>query len=264
MSEDLNPPSESTTPDPGAFPPFPKLSNEDSSLYEDELETEDAEPPGWKDALRHDFEEWLDSVEKVPEPDEDGQESSETPDLYSFYEQLAAAGAESRKANRRTAEAFGQWGEVLTRFESELKPLRESVLELKTGVVREKRLSSPHALVVIELADRLRRMADAFEKTPKKSWFCNDQEWRAAWENQRQGLRILMSHLEDWLEKEGVERFDSLGQPFDPSLMSAVSAEQDSSRPHQTVLEEITPGYRRQGELLRSAQVKVSLNKTQP
>jgi len=224
---------------------------------------EDAESPDWKEALRRDFEQWLAGVEEIPSLMDDRRDEVETPDLYKFYEELAAAGAESRKANRRTAEAFGQWGEILSRFESELKPLRESVLELKTGVVQEKRLAGAHCLVVIELVDRMRRLADAFGKTPKQSWFGHDREWRDAWEKQRQGLNILMGHLDAWLQKEGVERFISLGQPFDPSLMSAVAVEEDSQRPHQTVLEEITPGYRRQGELLRAAHVKVSINKIQ-
>ena len=40
--------------------------------------------------------------------------------------------------------------------------------------------------------------------------------------------------------------------------MTAVATEPNQQRPPQTVLEEIAPGYSRQGELLRTAQVKVS------
>jgi molecular chaperone GrpE (heat shock protein) len=46
--------------------------------------------------------------------------------------------------------------------------------------------------------------------------------------------------------------------------MVAVAAEPDPQRPHQTVIEEIAAGYLRDDELLRAAQVKVTLNKENP
>ena len=63
---------------------------------------------------------------------------------------------------------------------------------------------------------------------------------------------------EELLKKEGVTRIDTLGQPFDPAVMTAIAAESDATRPPQTVLEELAAGYHRHGELLRPAQVKVS------
>jgi molecular chaperone GrpE (heat shock protein) len=261
MLEDLNP---NANPAPHHSPPPPDDTEEiDSSSAEIDADVSesDEELLEWKDAMRRDFEAWLESVDEISIIEEDRLDEVKAPDLYSFYEEFAAAGAEARKANRRTAEAFSQWGETLTRFESELKPLRESVQNLKLSTTPDTRLSRSHSMVVIELADRIHRLVAAFDKTPNKHWWGNDLEWRTAWENQRQGLSILKSHLEDWLKKEGVERFSSLGQPFDPSIMSAVATDNDPGKPHHTVLEEIAPGYRRQGELLRVAQVKVSLNK---
>ena len=67
-----------------------------------------------------------------------------------------------------------------------------------------------------------------------------------------------MSHLEGMLKQQGISRIPTLEQLFDPMLMTAVATAEDSNRPPQTVLEEIAPGYRRHGELLRPAQVKVS------
>jgi molecular chaperone GrpE len=287
----LNPSSEPIPPkswppaDSGVFPtpgtpeneaPLSDEEDEDAFHREKDMETSEIEEDtdarereegdellDWKEAMRRDFERWLESVEEIPTPEDEELEEREAPDLFGFYEQFAAAGAEARKANRRTAEAFSQWGETLARFETELKPLRESVLELKTAKFQENRLSNSHCLLAIELADRMRRLAAAFDKTPQKTWWSNDREWRQAWESQRQGLGILMGHLEDWLKKEGVERLTALGQPFDPSIMSAVAVEEDNQRPHHSVTEEIAPGYRRQGELLRVAQVKLTLNKTQ-
>lgn len=238
----------------------------------------------WKDELREDFEAWLATLDEIPvggEPADD--DANDAPDLYSFYAQFAASGAESRKANRRTAEAMSQWGDTLARFESGLQPLRETVAQLSAAQPKSGRMTRAQCLVLVELLDRMHRLARAFETTPstpstpvvKRSWFglaagaatasaaaaaatAADEAWRAAWNTQRQALDILVGHLEGWLAKEGVTRQLTLGLPFDPAFMMAVAAEPDATRPPQTVLEELATGYLRDGELLRAAQVKVS------
>lgn len=214
---------------------------------------------GYKAALRRDFEAWLAGLEEVPErtgePDTAGPE---TPALYDFYAQLAALTAEGRKANRRTAEAMSQWGETLARFEGALQPLRETAAQLLAAQANSGGLSRAHCLVLVELVDRMHRLAQAFAAPPRSRFGWGDGAWRRAWEAQRQALGILVSHLEELLRKEGVERIPAAGRPFDPVAMVAVAVEADPAQPPHTVLEEIAAGYLRAGELLRPAQVKIS------
>ena len=54
-------------------------------------------------------------------------------------------------------------------------------------------------------------------------------------------------------------RIPTVGGIFDPTTMVATATESDPSRPHQSVIEELTTGYRLQNELLRVAEVKVSI-----
>ncbi|MBM3832040.1 MAG: nucleotide exchange factor GrpE [Verrucomicrobia bacterium] len=112
---------------------------------------------------------------------------------------------------------------------------------------------------LVELLDRMRRLNDAFHSAPRKRWWQNDGSWRQAWETQRQGSEILITHAEALLKEAGVTRFQTLQQPFDPTVMTAVATERAVDIPPQTVIEELAPGYRLRGELLRVAQVKVSL-----
>lgn len=226
---------------------------------EDDRES-DRDVSDWKAALRRQFEQWLQDLDEITELSPDS-ELPETPDLYSFYAQWTTANAEARKANRRAAEAFGQWGDVLGRFDGDLKLLREQLQRLATAAPSEG-LSRSHCLALAELLDRLQRLARAFAAPPPVSWWGGTKPWQQAWENQRQALDILLGHFESLLKKEGLARIETTGQPFDPSTMTAVAAEPDNSRPDQTILEEIAPGYRLRGELLRTAQVKVSHNKT--
>ena len=71
-----------------------------------------------------------------------------------------------------------------------------------------------------------------------------------------------MEHFEGLLSKEGIRRIETIGQAFDPAIMSAVAAEVNAERPHHAVIEEFAAGYFRRGELLRPAQVKVIINKS--
>jgi len=212
----------------------------------------------WKASLRHDFEQWLAAVDEIPDAAEG--ELPEAPDLYSFYEQLAAGTTESRKANRRTAEAFSQWGDTLAKFDGDLRLLREQLTRLPTA--KDDALPRPWCLALAEILDRAHRLSAAFDAPPPDSWWGGSARWRKAWDAQRQGFDILVSHLEELLKKAGVTRLTTLRQPFDASTMAAVATELDAQLPHHTVTEEIAPGYRLNGELLRVAQVKISTNKT--
>ena len=146
-----------------------------------------------------------------------------------------------------------------------LRKLEEWVAAQAGGVDQrhagEARLTRSHCLALVELYDRMQRLGAAFAVTPEKPWWGGDTQWRKAWETQRQAFAILCGHFEALLRQEGVTRIETRGQMMDPARMVAVAAEPDTSRPHQTVLEEIAAGYLRDGELLRVAQVKVALNK---
>ncbi|HEY5892127.1 MAG TPA: nucleotide exchange factor GrpE [Chthoniobacterales bacterium] len=228
---------------------------------------EESENPGavadWKQDLRADFEAWLETLDADPACADGtagpGETATDAPDLYSFYEQLAALSAETRKSNRRTAEAFNQWGQTFAHVGGDLKILRDQANRLAEAAARDGTLPRAQCLALIELFDRLRRIARAFAGPPRVFWWKYDAGWRKAWETQGQAFDILTGHFEVFLKKEGVVPIDAVGKVFDPVTMTALSAETTAAHPHHTVIEEIQTGYTRFGELLRMAHVKVSL-----
>lgn len=73
------------------------------------------------------------------------------------------------------------------------------------------------------------------------------------------GLHQVATTANDVLSREGLERLDPIGQPFDPALHEAVAHEEatgESDKPQ--VSEVLRPGYRWKGQLLRPAMVKVT------
>jgi molecular chaperone GrpE len=72
-----------------------------------------------------------------------------------------------------------------------------------------------------------------------------------------EGVTMVLRFFEDALGRLGVERVQSLGQPFDPGLHEAVQQVESEQNPG-TVVIEMTPGYRYEGKLLRPAMVAVA------
>ncbi|MDA4119724.1 MAG: nucleotide exchange factor GrpE [Thaumarchaeota archaeon] len=74
-----------------------------------------------------------------------------------------------------------------------------------------------------------------------------------------EGLGMVKRNLEAALESVGVQRIESVGMPFDPSVHEAVEKVQGKASGKDVVLEEVRPGYTFRGQLLRPSMVKVEL-----
>ena len=70
------------------------------------------------------------------------------------------------------------------------------------------------------------------------------------------GVEIVYSELLDVLRKEGLERIEALGKPFDPERHEAVM-QVDGEGEHAVVVDEMRPGYTLGGRVLRPTMVKV-------
>jgi hypothetical protein len=168
---------EALPPEPAVIetPALPGLGGLTSEAPAANLQPEDG-ADNWKAVLRRQFEAWLRDLDDITELDP-GSEAPETPDLYSFYTQWITANGEARKANRRTAEAFSQWGDTLGRFDGDLKLLREQ-LQRQAAAAPSQGMSRSHCLVLAELLDRLQRLARAFAAPPPASWWGGTKSWR--------------------------------------------------------------------------------------
>lgn len=74
------------------------------------------------------------------------------------------------------------------------------------------------------------------------------------------GLDLAYKELVSVLTEQGVERMDVLGKPFDPMEMECIEVVPGDDN---IIVEEVIPGYRFRGKVLRVATVKVGKN-TEP
>jgi molecular chaperone GrpE len=73
-----------------------------------------------------------------------------------------------------------------------------------------------------------------------------------------QGVQAIHRNLLGVLERHGVTRFDSLGEPFDPHFHDAIGTVDSDEVKSGTVADEFQRGYRWGDEVLRPARVRVA------
>ena len=73
------------------------------------------------------------------------------------------------------------------------------------------------------------------------------------------GVHLIYRQLLGLLDREGVKRIQTAGQPFDPHQHEAVAhVETSDGTAENTVVEEVQVGYTMHGKVLRPAMVKVA------
>lgn len=104
---------------------------------------------------------------------------------------------------------------------------------------------------ILEIADNLQRAIDAVPAAAKESA-------DAGFKGLIEGVEITERSLHRTLEKNGVQKFDPIGEKFDPNVQQAMYEVPDASVPTGTVVQVIQAGYMIGERVLRPALVAVS------
>ncbi|OGX28542.1 MAG: nucleotide exchange factor GrpE [Omnitrophica WOR_2 bacterium RIFCSPHIGHO2_02_FULL_67_20] len=72
------------------------------------------------------------------------------------------------------------------------------------------------------------------------------------------GVHLIHRQLHGVLEKEGVRRIPTVGEPFDPHRHEAVAQVEADGMADDTIVEEVQAGYTMSGKMIRPAIVKVA------
>jgi molecular chaperone GrpE len=204
-------------------------------------------------------------------------------DLYSLWAAMTALTREVRLQGR----TFKQLNETLSQS---AQSLEASAAEAQGGAEnasaeeariqqaesRQPRKQEVHIPlnVLLDLRDRVERGGNtarnaAEELAPKRlprlarwlrvgaGYARHTQEILAALSH---GYSLTLDTLDEALVGSGVSRIACQGQIFDPQRMTAVDIDETTSVPEGTVVEVYRNGYEWNGEIYRSAQVKVARN----
>lgn len=72
------------------------------------------------------------------------------------------------------------------------------------------------------------------------------------------GMKLIYEQMIDVLSREGLTRFDSLGEKFDPALHEAVMQVESDEYDADCVAQELAPGYKLHDKVIRHARVAVA------
>ena len=146
---------------------------------------------------------------------------------------------------KEVAEARDKMLRTLAEMENLRQRTRREVADAKTYGI------TGFARDVLEIADNLQRALDA---VPPEARAAADPGLKALIE----GVELTERSLLNALEKNGVKRFDAMGQKFDPNYQQAMYEVPDPSVPSGTVVQVVQAGYMIGERVLRPALVGVS------
>lgn len=78
------------------------------------------------------------------------------------------------------------------------------------------------------------------------------------------GVEMVMGRVHILLKKQGVEKLDPVGKPFDPYAHEILAQEPTAAHPDGTVMEAFQKGYRIGDKVIRTAKVKVATRPMDP
>lgn len=110
---------------------------------------------------------------------------------------------------------------------------------------RSKYASEDAVRSLLPVLDNLRRAVEHAPEGGAEEFFVN-------------GLQLVVREFETALQRLGVTSVPSVGEPFDPAIHEAVSGVETDEVDHDTVIDELVPGYRLHDRLLRPAMVRVA------
>lgn len=218
----------------------------------------------WKTELGARCAQAIAELPEVLEADSDpSATATEDPALYQLYEDLLALRNEVRKVNRKTADAFGRFGEVLETMQHDSGKLRKQLLDNEGSDKKSAGLSRNVALALVDLLDRVKRLEDSTRKHRDKGWRGILQA-RQHQETQEGALAIFTEHLKKLFSEVSIVAIPARpGTPFDPLLMKAVemtgpAASSPGNDAGLVVAREVLPGYRMGPHCLRPAEVTLT------
>ncbi len=139
------------------------------------------------------------------------------------------------------------WQRAKADYENLLKRSREDL---------SKTIKFGNRDLILQILPVIDNFEHALKHAPKE---LQENDWA-------KGVLYIQKQLLDVLKANGVEQVDSLNKDFDPKIHDAIETTNDDDevgldKAEYVVTEEISKGYKMNGEVIRPAKVKVGIKK---
>lgn len=136
----------------------------------------------------------------------------------------------------------------LLRMAAEMENLRKRSLKEREDAIKYS--TTKFARDIITVADDLERAIESVKEI--------DFETNDAMKTLYDGVELTLRSLTQIFSRNGIERFDPLGEKFDPTMHEAMFEVPNSENESGIVVHLVEPGYRLNDRILRPARVGVS------
>ena len=163
-------------------------------------------------------------------------------------EEGAIASDENSISDLDHAGQLDELNDRLLRMAAEMENLRKRSLKEREDAIKYS--TTKFARDIITVADDLER---AIESVKEFDFETND-----AMKTLYDGVELTLRSLTQIFSRNGIERFDPLGEKFDPTMHEAMFEVPNSENESGIVVHLVEPGYRLNDRILRPARVGVS------
>ena len=163
-------------------------------------------------------------------------------------EEGAIASDENSISDLDYAGQLDELNDRLLRMAAEMENLRKRSLKEREDAIKYS--TTKFARDIITVADDLER---AIESVKELDFETND-----AMKTLYDGVELTLRSLTQIFSRNGIERFDPLGEKFDPTIHEAMFEVPNSENESGIVVHLVEPGYRLNDRILRPARVGVS------
>lgn len=243
---------------------------------------QDDAPDDWREGILADFRDWLydltddelaaaendrqDVALDASEPDADEpavNEPDETePDLETLFAELAALRQETRLVGRTGQQAERQLGTLAETLRAELREqgerLARTTADLKVQLPAARR--EAQGAVLTELLSIRAALEDTVRAArartlPAWPWLGSA---RRLLDEGATGAQLALNKADDALRRLSIAPVAEPGAAFDPKRMRAVATVVCADRPAGTVVTVVRQGWRREDQILQTADVEVT------
>ncbi len=202
-----------------------------------------------------------DSSQDADEPDAHEPDETE-PDLETLFGELAALRQETRLVGRASQQAERQLGTLAESLRTELREqgerLARTTADLKTQIPAARREAQGAVLTeLLSIRSALEDTVRAARRRTLPAW-----PWLGAARQLLQegatSAQLALDKADDALRRLSIASVAEPGDPFDPKWMRAVATVVCADRPAGTVVTVVRQGWRREDQLLQTADVEVS------
>lgn len=163
-------------------------------------------------------------------------------------EEGAIASDENSISDLDYAGQLDELNDRLLRMAAEMENLRKRSLKEREDAIKYS--TTKFARDIITVADDLERAIESVKEI--------DFETNDPMKTLYDGVELTLRSLTQIFSRNGIERFDPLGEKFDPTMHEAMFEVPNSENESGIVVHLVEPGYRLNDRILRPARVGVS------